>query len=168
MRVHLLLAVLMAAPLLAAGPDCNCASGRLTEASYSWDFSSEASSRFDQLKAEADHMRDTVEVLLAYATQPETLSREMYVAQLNEALRQTALMAELGSRLDSIHRLTTPEQRELIQSLQPLVEALARSAGDIQQMISRDYLARYSPKFAERLNTLSLRASRLSETVAVH
>ena len=74
MRVRLILAVLLAIPVLAAVQPCTCVSGRLTDASYGWDFPAEAASRIQQVSADTRGIRVSTDVLRTYGLKPEALS----------------------------------------------------------------------------------------------
>lgn len=154
-------------PLLIAADPCVCSSAPLVEASYTWDFDSEASARIAQLQADAERVQTSTDALLTYARRPQALSQGAYFEQLHDALTRTASIAEVTCRLDIIKRMVTSGQRELVERMLPVVSAMATSANSVQDLIRADRLNRYGDEYREKLSELSDETDRLLETLAL-
>lgn len=159
-----LTAVTPASSMAAVQKPCTCTPAAPTAASYTWNFSREASQLLGGIQADAAKLQDHASTLNSFDMNPE-LSWESHADQLMSVRREVNDMGSKLCRLEVIRTAVQPWQRTAIDRVAPTVRLLADNAQDALVYVNANQGNFWTPVYRKYTQNLYAEASTLSHSV---
>lgn len=144
--------VLTGAPLGAATIQ-ECAAGKPTSASQTWNFKSEADNLFQQLETRARQTMDRADQLRSMARNPDT-DWQIHAGQLQQVKMQVNDTAEKLCRLETIRRVLAPWQQKTVDQIARQVQLMADNAQDAIAFLDANRGQLWSPTYGKYLSNV--------------
>lgn len=142
-----------------------CVAGRPTAASYTWNFSKEATGLLQDVQAEAHNIQDHAATLKRF-TRSTDLSWQSHADQLRQMKTEINDMGQKLCRLQVIRRVLPAWQQQAIDRIAPTVQLIADNAQDAITFLNNHQEALWQPTYRHYVNNLYQESSRLSNTTS--
>jgi hypothetical protein len=139
--------------------------GPPTAASYTWNFPKEASGLLVQMKTDAMQVRDLADQLQALDLEADLNFWQYDASILQQERSPVNAMDHLLCRLETIRRVTSPQERKAIDRLAPSVIELSDSTQDAIQYLNNHQQALMFPAYTDQAEIMYNKADRIVESV---
>jgi hypothetical protein len=142
----------------------DCACGKPTASSYTWDFHREANRLFEGAQTDAQQIKDHAERLQTFSDDPE-VDWQAHVNQLDQLRSEVNDMGKKLCRLETIRRVVAPWQKKTIDRIAANVPLMADNTQDAILYVNthQDFLL--NPTYWRYADNLYSEGSSLNQSV---
>lgn len=152
-----------ALPALAMEPR-ECAAGKPTAASYTWNFQKEATGLLQDVQTEASQVRQHAANLQTYGRE-NVVDWQSHADQLDRVRAEVNDMGAKLCRLQEIRRVLAPWQQAAIDRIAPQIRLIADNAKDAIQFANNNQEALWQPVYTKYIANLYHEGQSVSTTV---
>jgi hypothetical protein len=169
MRTHLFFGLLVGGLALAPAASMAselqaCPTEASTAASNTWDFRHEASQLLRDIQADAQQAKTNADILQTYTRDPmvDWQGHALYLSNISADIED---MDKAVCRLESIHRVATPEEQQKIDEAAVLVREISINTNDAIQFLKEHREALWMPAYRTYAVNIYTEAGKLAQTM---
>ena len=164
LRIGISIGSVLLLPLISMAKEQACVTGPPTAASYTWNFTREASGLLRDMHDDAARASRAAEVLQTAAQNPdESWASRAY--QLSSIRAEVDDMGKRLCRLEAIRRVAAPWQQQAIDQIAPLVQYMADNTDDAIHYLNTHQAAYWTPAYRTYSGKLYAEATALRRQI---